>query len=285
MKRFSLLGAIALTLLLWGSAAVATRIALTAYSPTQIAASRAIIVTATLLAYAALRRIPRPRREDWPTIALAGALVVTIYNLAFNAGQQTITAGSASLLLNTIPVWTTILALTFLGERCSWQGLLGIAISFAGTAIVALGEGQQMQVNWGAGLVVVAAIAQAVYFVIAKPCLKQYPPIEFTIYTLVAGSILLLPFAGGLTEAVRSASTGATLAIVYLAIGPAAIAYFSWSYVLSRIPASQAANLLYVVPLLTLVMAWIVLREVPSPIALVGGGLTIVGVAIGRRVQ
>jgi len=80
--------------------------------------------------------------------------------------------------------------------------------------------------------------------------------------------------------AVRSAPLEATLAIVYLGVFPAALAYVTWTYALSRAPASIAASFLYLSPVLATLIAWAWLREVPIPLSLAGGGLSLCGVIL-----
>lgn len=278
--HFPIMGAIVLTVVLWASAFVGIRAALAAYSPTHLALLRFLVASAVLLIYAATQQIPRPRCKDLPLIVLAGGIGITGYNLALNAGEQTITAGAASLLVNTAPIWTVILATLFLKESISYRRWLGVVISFVGATVIALGEGGSMQLNWGAGLVLLAALTQAIYFVLSKNCLIRYRPVEFTIYALLSGTVFLLPFCPGLLHTVRTAPIDATLAVVYLGIGPAALAYFTWSYVLSQIPASQAISFLYFVPVVAIVIAWLGLHEVPSLASLIGGGIAIAGVVL-----
>lgn len=89
---------------------------------------------------------------------------------------------------------------------------------------------------------------------------------------------MLIGFLSGLAASVRLASLESTLAIAYLGIFPAAIAYMTWTYTLSQIPAAKAASYLYLVPFLAIAIAWIWLRELPSLLSVVGGILTLAGV-------
>jgi len=280
LQPFFLPIAVILTIILWASAFVGIRAALTSYSPAHLALMRFCIASFVFLIYALIRQVPYPKLRDIPAIALSGLTGITLYNLTLNIGEQTITAGAASLLIGTAPIWTRILATIFLGEHSSWQSWFGIGVSFAGVAVIALGEGGHMQISPGVGFILLAAIAQAVYFVISKSYLQRYSPVDFTIYTIVSGSLLLLPALPGLWETVSSAPIHANLAALYLGIFPAAIAYFTWSYVLAHIPVSKATSFLYAIPVTAIAIAYLWLGEMPCFTSLMGGLLASLGVML-----
>jgi len=134
----------------------------------------------------------------------------------------------------------------------------------------------------GALFVLLAALSQAGYFVLQKPLLSRSSPLVVTTYALWSGTLFLLPFAPGLGEAVRAAPAASTVAVIYLGVFPAAIAYLTWSMVLARVPASKAAPFLYLVPLLTVAIAWVWLRERPTLLSFLGGAVVIIGVTLMR---
>src|SRR4051812_45010178 len=108
---------ILLTILLWGSAFPAIRVALRSFEPVHLAPYRFLVASVSLLLFARLRRIPLPKRHDLFRLFLSGAAGIGVYNLALNTGQKTVPAGSASLLINTAPIWTAVMARVFLNDR------------------------------------------------------------------------------------------------------------------------------------------------------------------------
>ena len=272
--------AIGITIVLWASAFAGIRAALVGYSPAHLALLRFLVASIALGLYAAIARRPLPRLRDIPGFMLLGGIGISLYNVALNAGEQQVSAGAASLLVNTAPIWTASLAGIFLHERLLRRGWVGIGISFFGALVVALSEGAGFHVSGGAFLVLLAALAQSTYFVLQKPYLSHYRPIEVTTYAIWAGTVWLLPFAPGLYSHIQDAPISASIAVIYLGIFPAAIAYIAWAYVLATFPAGRAASFLYAVPVVAFIIAWLWLGEQPRPLTLVGGALALIGVVI-----
>lgn len=272
--------AIGVTLFFWASAFAGIRVGLSAYAPGHLALFRFLVASAVLAVYAVVIRMPLPQVRDLPVILLLGFLGITVYHVALSHGEVTVTAGAASLLIGSGPVFTALLATLFLGERLKVWGWLGIAISFSGVALIALGEGEGVRLDPGAFLILLAALATSLYFVFQKPYLKKYSALQFAAYTIWAGTLFMLIYLPGLASGVRSAPLGATLAVVYLGVFPAALAYVTWTYALSRSPASIAASFLYLSPVLATLIAWVWLREVPAVLSLAGGGLSLCGVVL-----
>ncbi|HVT58290.1 MAG TPA: DMT family transporter [Thermoanaerobaculia bacterium] len=272
--------ALVATLVFWASAFVGIRASLKDYSPTQVALLRYLVASAVLAVYALRRRVPIPALRDWPRVLLAGAAGFTVYNLALNAGETRVTAGAASFVGNTVPVFTALLASRFLGERLGVRQLAGLAISLAGAGLIAAGEGGGVRLEPAVGLVVVAALAQSVYFCLQRPLLTHQAPLGVTALALWFGTLLLLPFLPSLLHQIPRAPLGATITVAYLGVCPGAIGYVAWSHVLARMPAARASSFLYVVPVLTILIGWLWLREAPSLLSLAGGGVALAGVVV-----
>jgi drug/metabolite transporter (DMT)-like permease len=274
------LAALLITILLWASAFAGIRVALVAYPPGSLALLRFLVATAVLALYAGVTRMPLPARRDLPAIAALGFLGVTVYHLGLNFGEVTVTAGAASLLVASGPIFTALLAVAVLGERLRAWGWLGIAGSFLGVALVSMGEGGGLGLDTRALLILVAAVSTSVYFVYQKPYLTRYSPLAFTAYCIWAGTAFMLVFLPQLAGSVSKAPIGATLAVIYLGVFPAAIAYVLWSYALSHMPATLLSAFLYASPVLAMAIAWIWIGEVPSVLTIAGGAVAILGVII-----
>lgn len=275
--------AVAVTLITWASAFAGIRVGVRAYAPAHMALLRFGVASLVLVVYAVLARMPLPRRRDLPGLALAGALGIAYYNIALGYGQVTISAGTASLLIASAPVWMALLATMIFRERLRPLGWAGMLLSFAGVAVIALGTGKGLHIDPRGLVVLTAALASSFYSLVQKPYLTRYSAAQCTAYAVWAGTLFLAPFGAGLLAEMGSAPPGATAAVVYLGIFPGALGYLTWAYTLARVPAATAGSFLYLIPALAMFIAWLWLGEIPTVISLLGGVLVLAGVVVVNR--
>jgi drug/metabolite transporter (DMT)-like permease len=272
--------AIIVALLFWAAAFAGIRAGLESYGPGEVALLRFGTASVALLAYALVTRMRLPDARDLPIIFAAGFLGITIYHVALNFGERTVTAGAAALLISTAPVFTAMLSASVLGERITPWGWTGIGVSFAGVALITLGEGSALALEPDALLILVSAVATSAYFIVSKRPLRRYTALEFTTYAIWAGTLPMLVFAPGLVAQFPAATPQATWAVVFLGIFPGAISYVLWNHALSKMPASVLSTFLYFQPVNAVWIAWLWLAEVPSLLAVVGGTISLAGVVI-----
>ena len=132
-------------------------------------------------------------------------------------------------------------------------------------------------------LCLVAALAYAGGVLTQKPVLRRVSALQVTWLACSVGALACLPFAPALLREIGQADLSAVGWAVYLGVFPTALAFTTWAYALARTTAGRMGATTYLVPPLTVLMGWAVLGEIPPALALLGGMLCLVGVAVTRR--
>lgn len=278
--------ALAVTVVLWASAFPVLRAALREFPPAELAALRFTISSLALGGYAIFAGLRPPALRDIPKLLGLGAVGFTAYNLVLNAGARHLQAGAVSFIVNTVPVFTALLARFTLHERIGRRTWIGIAVSLTGVGIIALSrssEGPARLVGFGAALVLLAALCQSAFFTGQKALLGAYRPVELTTFAIWAGTLLLLPFLPAAIRTARTASAPAVWAVAWLAVVVGVVGFVAYAHALKHIPVSRATAVLFAIPPLSMAIAWLMLREVPPLTSVVGGALALVGVALVIR--
>jgi len=268
------------TIVLWASAFPAIRAAVEDLDVGHLTVARLLVASLVLLVAVPFVRLRVPARRDLPWLLLAGTCGMAGYQLLLNAGEVTVSAGAASLLVNTAPVFTALLAVRLLGERLTARAWSGIALGFAGATLLALTQGEGISVSAGALLVLAAALALASFFILQKQLVGHLSAFEVTAYATWLSTLTVLPLAIGLPGALRDTDAEVLAAVLFLGAGSSALGFFTWAYATSRLDVGKAASSLYLVPAVAIVVAWIWLEELPGLTALVGGCIALAGVIV-----
>jgi drug/metabolite transporter (DMT)-like permease len=272
--------AVVVTIVAWASAFPAIRAGLAAFGPLELGAARFAIAAVPAAAFLLITRPALPRwSEAWRFFA-GGLFFVALYTTLLNLGEQTVSSGPASFIINVNPIITAVLAMLFLGERFGGRAWIGTAVSFAGIGLIALGEGNAFRIDAGALLILGSAFCNSITSVVQKPLFARHKPLTVSAWNMVIGAVLLAPALPSALAQVPSASTEGLVAAIYLGVVPSLIAYASWTIVLSRLPASRASNFMYCVPPVATVMGFVWLGEQPSTLSLIGGALALGGVIL-----
>jgi drug/metabolite transporter (DMT)-like permease len=266
------------TVVLWASAFPAISVAVAGLGPAGLSVARLGVASVALALAAPFAGVCRPRARDLPLIGLCGLAGMTAYQLLLNLGERVVPAGTASLLVATAPVYASLLATWFLGERPTRRRWAGSAVAFAGSAVIAVSHG----LGFGAAALIVlaAAVAQAIFHTAQKPLLARYTGFEVTVYAMWAGTLFILPWTGSLVRALPHASAAAIGSAIFLGLAPSAVGFVLWAYALARMDVGRATTALYLVPAVAVLIALVWLGQVPSPLELIGGAIALAGVVL-----
>ena len=289
------------TVLLWASAFPAITVAVRGLGPAGLAVARLAVASAALAlaapwlggrGKAGRMGVRRPKLGDLPLIALCGLAGMTGYQLLLNAGERVVPAGTASLLVATAPVYASLLAVAFLGERATrrhwasqhWASRhwAGSAVALAGTALIAASHG----LGFGASALIVlaAAVLQAIFHTAQKPLLARYTGFEVTAYAMWAGTVFVLPWTGSLLRALwgpgAHAGGAAIGSAVFLGLAPSAAGFVLWAYAMARMDVGRVTVSLYLVPAAAIGISLVWLGQVPGPAELIGGAIALAGVLL-----
>lgn len=277
--------AVGVTLVLWASAFVGIRHLGEDFSPGALSLGRLLVGALALAPVALAQGLPRPDRRQWGAIVLIGVLWFGVYNLALNAGERRIDAGTASMLIQVSPVLIALLAALFLRERFTRQLAAGLTLAFAGVAVIGLATsgGESTGDLLGVVLCLVSAGVYAVSVILQKPLVARLSAVHVTWLACTVGVLTCLPWAGQLLRQAGDAPLSSSLWLVYLGVFPTAIAFTTYAFALRHMSASSLGVTTYLVPPITIVLGLLLLDEVPPPVAYVGGVLALLGVGIARR--
>src|SRR5438309_4706093 len=167
--------AVATTVCIWASAFVAIRAALRGgYGPIELATLRYGTASVLLAIWSMFRGLRVPERRDWLRLAICSLVGLVLYAVLVNTGEVRVSAGMASFVISTVPIFTAIFAALFTAERMRRLGWLGLAISLSGTALLSFGAGSKFGFETSVLILIAAAIAQATQFVMQKPLVLRY---------------------------------------------------------------------------------------------------------------
>jgi len=273
------------TIVFWASAFVGIRVGLTGYTPGSLALLRFLIASVCIAPIYSSMKILKPKQwRDRIHLLLLGMAGIGIYNICLNYGEISVSAGMASFIVGLMPVFTILMSVLLLKERQGPAVWFGILISFIGLFMIVAGSEGNAGINMGVLAIVISALMGAFYsFMSGHYYLKRFHPVAVTAWVMWGGTLMLLFFLPDMLHEIVWANAPATFSAIYMGIFPAALAYFAWSYALNHMPASKASVYLYALPLVSTLMGYIFLHEMPGLLALAGGTVALCGAFIANR--
>jgi drug/metabolite transporter (DMT)-like permease len=255
---------IALFCLLWSFAFVAGKIGVTSCPPLILLTARFSLAGILILGISALRG------EGW-SLSWRDSLVFAILGVANNAlylglgytGLKTVSAGLGGLIVSANPVFTAMLAATFLGEQLTWRKVAGLLLGIVGVGFIVW---HRMSVGTDSLHGILFTFASLASIVLGTILFKLLAPqgslwIGNGIQNLSAG-IVLLPFALSFSSVGDIVPSMHLLgAFAFLVLGGSILAYRLWFHLLRVCGATAASAYHFLMPPLAMLFAWMVLGE------------------------
>jgi drug/metabolite transporter (DMT)-like permease len=271
----------------FASLAVVGKIALDTFPPLMVAAMRLFLASLFLAALAlSVRREALPLGDAVQLFGLA-LLGIVFNQLLFLGGLARTTAINASILIATIPVFTTFFAILMGHERARVVRVGGIGLALVGAITVVGIQGFELGGGHALGnvLVTLNSLSYSLYLVLSRNLLRRYRSTTIVAWTFLFGALVVTPL--GALRAVSfdfsNVPAIAWWAMAWIVIVPSVLSYSLNTYALKRIHSSTVASYIFLQPVFGIIMAYLVLDDVLTLQAAVGGLLVLAGVILVSR--
>lgn len=232
-----------------------------------------------------------PKREEWPPIILLGVLGTFLYHGLFFSCLKYTTAINSSLIGSTNPMVTALLAIVFFNERVTPLRTGGIVLSFLGVFFTVTNGNlnilADLRFNTGDMLMFAAVWCWAAYTILGRKFMEKYrlSPLTLTAYTFLVCTIVSIPFV--LWENPMSylpfTTIGGWLSILYMSVFASVLGYLFQLIAVQKIGAPRAAVFVNLVPVFTIALSLLILREPFSWFKLLSAAVIICGVYLTSR--
>ena len=270
-----------LSVFLWASAFPLTKVAQQQFTSIPLGFLRCTVAAIFLIIIGKCCHIRLPQKKHIPLFFVSGGLGFTGYMITFNTGILTLTSATSSIIIAVTPILTAIVASNLYKEKIKPIGWAAIAAAFIGVLILLLWEGV-FSINIGLIWTVGAAIVFCGYNIMTRRLSAMgYNALEIVTYSMICGAILLGFWAGDGLHQLAGAIVSHIIALIYLGALPSATAYFTWGKAMSYAErTSEVTNFMFVTPLLSTIMGFIILHEVPNAGTFIGGAIIIISIVV-----
>ena len=277
-----------ITILIWGTTFISTKVLLTALSPIEILFLRFVIGYLALW-LAAPRRLVLTERKQEGWFAAAGLCGVALYygfeHLALSMTQ----ASNVGVIISIAPFFTVLFSAVFLKQkRPGLRFFLGFLMAMAGILLISFNQ-QAVEIHpLGDGLAVIAAMIWAIYCLISRKISELgYNVLLTTRRTFFYGLVLMLPLVMTQFSADFQilSEPSVLLNLVFLGLGASALCFVTWNYAVGILGSVKTSVTIYIVPVITAVASAWVLHEPLTPRVILGLGLTLGGLLLSQKIN
>jgi drug/metabolite transporter (DMT)-like permease len=274
-------------MVLWASSFIALKLAFTAYDPMVVIFGRMFSASLIFVLCLPFFKGNRPRREDLKFIAFMVVCEPCLYFLFEAAAIMNTSASQAGMITAMLPLMVAIAAGIYLKEVITGRTITGFLVAIMGACLLSLTarvDGHAPNPILGNFYEFLAMVCATGYTITLKRLSERYSPFFLTALQAFAGSIFYLPFLffPGTTMPDRFHTVPA-LSVLYLGVFVSIGAYGLYNYAVSKVPASQAAAFVNLIPVFTVVLGWIILSEHFTPLQYIASAIVIAGVFISQN--
>ena len=259
-------------------------IALRGYGPITVACARTTLGAFALLGIMFALRRPLPSRQAMRAIAIIGPLNTALPFMLLSWGQQYVPSAFAGISMAVLPLFVLPLAYFFSDETLDMRRVVGVlfgvvgAIVLIGPGVLRIGTGME---PWGQIACLLATLSYSISSILTRRC----PPVDsitMAAFTLMFGSIIMIPLMI-LIEGIPTPTTGeSTLAIIFLGLVPTAFAAYLRVMVVRTAGSVFMTNVNYQVPLWSVVFGAVLLDETLPIEFFIALGIILAGLAISQ---
>ncbi len=290
MKNKTISGHIAafITILIWGTTFISTKVLLKTFTPIEILFIRFMIGYLALWCVCPRRLKLKEKRQEWLFIA-AGLCGVTLYYLFENIALTYTLASNVGVIISIAPFFTVIFSCLFLkGERLEGRFFIGFFIALIGIFLISFGSESSLQLNpLGDLLAVVAAMIWAAYSTITKKISGLgYNTIQTTRRTFFYGLLFMIPVVALMDfhiEISQFAEMKNVLNLLFLGFGASALCFVTWNFAVKVLGSVKTSVYIYMVPVITAVTSALILHETLTWKMIAGIVLTLAGLFLSEN--
>ena len=276
-----------LTIVIWGTTFISTKVLLVDFQPVGICFFRFVMGFLALL-MACPRRFKTADYKQELTFAAAGLCGICLYYLLENIALTFTRASNVGVILSAAPFFTAIMARLFMKseEKLRARFFAGFVVAMVGIAFVSW-NGSQLEFHpMGDLLALAAALVWACYSILTRKISGfGYPVILSTRRTFFYGILFMIPallFFDFEPDFSRFANVTYLLNILYLGFGASALCFVTWNFAVKELGAVKTSVYIYMVPVITVAASVLILQERLSLLAGIGTILTLAGLFLSE---
>ena len=271
-----------ITIVIWGTTFISTKILLTDFTPIEILFFRFLLGLLVLIAVYPKRLKIKDKKQEF-TFAAAGLCGICLYYLLENIALTYTMASNVGIIISVAPFFTAVLSHVFLKteEKLKVQFFVGFVVAMIGICLISF-NGKELELNpIGDILAVVAALVWAVYSLLTRK-ISSYGlnTIGTTRKIFTYGILFMLPFLFVFDfnlDVQKVIKPEYALNLIYLGLGASALCFVTWNYAVGVLGTVKTSVYIYIVPVITATSSVIVLKEKITWVAAIGIGLTLIG--------